>query len=98
MSVETLDDFDYPEHFFRVEIDGVNRHSAGVLLNREAVQGYIAEVCPVPFAPTFPFSKNIHAIFLENGNVGAKSALDVTGGFGESVDYPVLLSLNRLHF
>ena len=63
VSVDTLDDFDYPEHFFRVEIDGVNRHSAGVLLNREAVRGYIAEVCPVPLAPSFPFAKNIHAIF-----------------------------------
>ena len=63
VSVETLDDFDYPEHFFRVEIDGVNRHSAGVLLDRETVRGYIAEVCPVPLAPNFPFSKNIDALF-----------------------------------
>ena len=53
VSVETLDDFDYPEHFFRVEIDGVSRHAAGMLLNREAVRGYISEVCPVPLAPGF---------------------------------------------
>ena len=63
VSVETLDDFDCPERFFRVEIDGVSRHAAGVLLNREAVRGYISEVCPVPLAPNFPFFRNIHAIF-----------------------------------
>ena len=63
MSVEVLDEPDYPEHFFRVEIDGVSRHAAGVLLNREAVRGYISEVCPVPLSPDFPFFKEIHAIF-----------------------------------
>ena len=63
VSIETLDDFDYPEHFFRVEIDGVGRHAAGVLLNHEAVRGYVSEVCPVPLAPNFPFFRNVHAIF-----------------------------------
>ena len=63
VSVETLDDFDCPEHFFRVEIDGVSRHAAGMMLNREAVRGYIAEVCPVPLAQDFPFSKNVQEIF-----------------------------------
>ena len=63
VSVEVLDDFDYPEHFFRVEIDGVSRHAAGVLLNREAVRGYISQVCPVPFSPHFPFFRTIDAIF-----------------------------------
>jgi molecular chaperone HtpG len=61
--VETLDDSDYPDHFFRVDIGGVSRHSAGMLLNREAVRGYIAEVCPVPLAPNFPFAENICAMF-----------------------------------
>ena len=63
VNVEILDDFDGPEHFFRVEIDGVSRHAAGVLLNREAVRGYIAEVCPVPLAQDFPFCKNVQEIF-----------------------------------
>ena len=63
VSVEVLDDFDYPEHFFRVEIDGVSRHAAGVLLNREAVRGYIAEVCPVPLTPNFPFFEQVRKIF-----------------------------------
>ena len=63
VSVDTLDDSDYPEHFFKVEIDGVSRHAAGVLLNREAVRGYISEVCPVPLAPDFPFSEKVREIF-----------------------------------
>ena len=63
VNVGILDGHDYPEHFFRVEIDGVSRHAAGVLLNREAVRGYISEVCPVPLAQDFPFSKNVQEIF-----------------------------------
>ena len=63
VNVGILDDHDYPEHFFRVEIDGVSRHAAGALLNREAVRGYISEVCPVPLAQDFPFSKNVQEIF-----------------------------------
>ena len=63
VSVETLDDFDCPEHFFRVEINGVSRHAAGVLLNGEAVRGYISEVCPVPLSPDFPFISEVRGIF-----------------------------------
>ena len=63
VSVEMLEDLGCPEHFFRVEINDVSRHSAGVLLNREAVRGYISEVCPVPISPDFPFFRNIRAIF-----------------------------------
>ena len=63
VKVETLDDRDYPDRFFRVELDGVSRHSAGLLLNREAVRGYISEVCPVPLAPEFPFWKETQELF-----------------------------------
>ena len=63
VKVETLDDRDYPDRFFRVELDGVSRHSAGVLLNREEVRGYISEVCPVPLGPVFPFFKETQEIF-----------------------------------
>ena len=63
VSVETLDDGGYPEHFFWVEIDGISRHAAGALLNREVVGGYIAEVCPVPLAPDFQYSEDVQTIF-----------------------------------
>ena len=63
VSIDTLETLDYPEHFFKVEIDGVSRHAAGVLLNRDAVRGYISEVCPVAIAPDFTFSKDVQGIF-----------------------------------
>ena len=61
--VDTLDPGNYPEHFFRVEVSGISRHAAGTVLNRETVRNYIGEVCPVPFAPDFPFVENVQAIF-----------------------------------
>ena len=63
VKVEALDEPGYPDHFFRVELDGISRHAIGVLLNREAVRGYISEVCPVPFAPSFPFFEQVRGIF-----------------------------------
>ena len=63
VKVETLDGGDYPDRFFRVELDGVSRHSAQVLLDREAVRGYIAEVCPVPLASDFRFFEDVQTIF-----------------------------------
>ncbi len=55
----------YPDHFFQVEIKGVARFAAGVLLNRTAVWNYIGEVCPVPFAPEFQFGETISAFLNE---------------------------------
>ena len=63
VKVEALDEPGYPDHFFRVELDGVSRHAAGVLLNRDAVRGYISEVCPVPLAAGFPFFEQVREIF-----------------------------------
>ena len=63
VKVEVLDEPDCPDHFFRVELDGISRHAAGVLLNREAVRGYISEVCPVPLAADFPFFQQVQEIF-----------------------------------
>lgn len=63
VNIETLEGADCPDHFFRVEIDGVSLHSAGAMLNREAVRGYISEVCPVPFSSEFPFFEQVKGIF-----------------------------------
>ena len=63
VNVECLYDADYPDHFFKVELDGVSRLAAGVLMNREAVRSYIGEVCPVPLAEDFQFAEEIHALF-----------------------------------
>ena len=66
VSVETLPDPKYPAHFFEVNICGVGRHAAGLILNREAVRTYISEVCPVPMAPNFPFVSEVEDLFGEN--------------------------------
>ena len=63
VKVEVLDESDCLDHFFKVELDGVSRHAAGVLLNIEAVRGYISEVCPVPLSPDFPFFRHVSEIF-----------------------------------
>ena len=55
-----------PSHFFRAIVEGVHRHAAGALLNRESVRSYIAEVCPVPIAKSFPFSANVERLFSDD--------------------------------
>lgn len=56
---ETIPGEGYPDHFFEVEAAGVGRHAAGMVLNRNAVRAYIAEVCPVPFSKLFPFAVEV---------------------------------------
>lgn len=63
VDVDTLSGSEYPEHFFEVEVGEVARHSAGVLLNREAVRDYIGEVCPVPMSAEFPFAEHVEELF-----------------------------------
>ena len=75
VAIKTLPGAEYPAHFFEVEVGGIGRHAAGLILNREAVQAYIGEVCPVPIAPTFPFASKIANLF---GKDKAPLALDVT--------------------
>lgn len=65
VSVETLPGNGYPDHFFEVEVNGVGRHAAGLILNREAVRTYIGEVCPVPMPSNFPFASEIETLFAE---------------------------------
>ena len=52
-----------PEHFFEVEVGDVARHSAGLLLNRDAVRDYVGEVCPVPLSSEFPFADRVEGLF-----------------------------------
>ena len=60
---ETLPGSDYPGHFFEVEVGDVARHSAGLLLNRDAVRHYVGEVCPVPMSSEFPFADRVEGLF-----------------------------------
>ena len=63
MDVETPLGSDFPEHFFDVEVTGVARHSAGLLLNRNAVRDYVGEVCPVPLSTDFPYAEDVWGLF-----------------------------------
>ena len=63
VTVEKLAGLELPTHFFQVQITGIGRHAAGLILNRNTVRNYIAEVCPVPFGSTFPFSSRIEKFF-----------------------------------
>lgn len=63
VDVETVPALDHLEHFFEVEIGEVARHSAGLLLNRDAVRDYVGEVCPVPMASEFPYADRVAELF-----------------------------------
>lgn len=58
-SVKSLPDGNWPDQFFQVTIERIKRHAASKLLNEDAVRRYIAEVCPVPLAPTFPLATEV---------------------------------------
>ena len=75
VTVETLYGAEWPAHFFEVEVSGVGRYAAGLILNREAARAYIGEVCPAPIAPLFPFASKIENLFDKDE---APLVLDVT--------------------
>lgn len=58
-TVQSLPDDHWPDRFFEVTVDGVTRHVASTILNEDAVRRYIGEVCPVPFASSFPLACEI---------------------------------------
>ena len=67
VTVEKLAGLEHPTYFFEVQITGIGRHAAGLILNRNAVRNYIAEVCPVPFASTFPLASRIEDLLARGG-------------------------------
>ena len=60
--VDTIDGDGYPSRFFEARMDGVSRHAAGWIMNRDAVRQYVSEVCPVPFAQEFGYAADIRKI------------------------------------
>ena len=66
VTAETITGEGYPENFFEVEVAGIARHVAGLILNKDVVRDYIAEVCPVPFSRSFPFAEKAESMFSEN--------------------------------
>ena len=66
VTVERLSGADWPTHFFQVDVCGIARHAAGLILNRDAVRAHIGEVCPVPIDSQFPFTAEIEHLFKGN--------------------------------
>ena len=58
-TIRSVSDGTWPDHFFEVDIERVNRHAASLLLNEDAVRRYVAEVCPVPLRASFPLADEI---------------------------------------
>jgi hypothetical protein len=63
VSRRRIDGRGWPEHFFEVELQGVVRHRNDTLLNRVAIQDYLAQTSPVGFSPTFGFGDRIVSEF-----------------------------------
>ena len=93
VSVESFPGQGYPAHFFEVEVGGVGRHAMGMILNREAVQTYIGEVCPVPMSPMFPFARKVKNLFgKDESPLALKIILDgelapITRRYGETIRF-----------
>ena len=75
----------YPNHFFEVEIVGVKRHAAGLVLNPDIVRSYISEVCPVPLSSCFPFASRIRDLFERSDT---PFALEITVNGVSSITRP----------
>lgn len=58
-TVRQVTDGDWPDHFFQVSVDRINRHAASALLNEDAVRSYIREVGPVPMSKRFPLARDV---------------------------------------
>ena len=63
VAVDTMRGEGYPAQFFEARMDGVSRHAAGSIMNRDAVRQYVGEVCPVPFAQEFRHAVEIFGAF-----------------------------------
>lgn len=59
---------EWPERFFQVTIDHISRHAASTLLNEEAVRSYLAQVCPVPMAASFPLSAGVEKFLTQHAD------------------------------
>ena len=84
VTVEHLDADEEPDQYFEVEVRGVARYAAGSVLNRQRVQSYIAEFCPVPLAAAFPFCERVEQ------HVGdALDAMNVSIDGGDAITRPM---------
>ena len=59
VTARTFIDGTMPAHFFEVELSGIVRHGSDVLMDSTAIQRYLEQIAPVPFAPEFSYGAQI---------------------------------------
>jgi Histidine kinase-, DNA gyrase B-, and HSP90-like ATPase len=64
--------------FFEVELRGIVRHGRDDLLNEVSVSDYLAQVAPVPLAPSFRYAELVTSFLFTKG-VGAGVEIYVNG-------------------
>jgi len=70
VTTRTLGDTGVPKHFFEVELVGIVRHGNDVLMDSSAIQNYLSQVAPVPFAPEFEYGEQIEEALKSHVNLG----------------------------
>ena len=70
VTTRTLKDAGSPRHFFEVELAGIIRHGNDVLMDTVAIENYLSQVAPVPFAPEFSYREAIEDFLKTQINVG----------------------------
>lgn len=59
VTARTFIDGTQPTHFFEVELVGIVRHGNDLLMDSAAIQRYLEQIAPIPFAPDFSYKSEI---------------------------------------
>jgi molecular chaperone HtpG len=70
VATRTLKDAGSPRYFFEVELAGIVRHGNDVLMDTVAIENYLSQVAPVPFAPEFSYGEAIEDFLKTQINIG----------------------------
>lgn len=61
VTTRTVSSRGFPEHFFEVQLVGIVRHGNDILMDEAAIENYLSQTAPVPFAPEFSAGQKIEA-------------------------------------
>lgn len=70
VTARTFIDGTLPAHFFEVELTGIVRHGNDLLMDSAAIQKYLEQIAPIPFAPEFSYGEEIEETLKERVNLG----------------------------
>jgi len=70
VAARTFIDATMPLHFFEVELVGIVRHGSDVLMDSAAIQKYLEQIAPIPFAPEFSYGAQIEEALKPHVNLG----------------------------